>query len=396
MFNDCIIMAGGSGTRLWPASNSRIPKQFLPAPPSNDQGDAIMPGTFFNTAVDRALAVIDRQGDGRVIIIAGQSHAAHIVRACERYSPAELKHLVLIPEPAAKNTAPAIACAVNFIDWMSGEERKVLVLTSDHIIAPLERFIVDAAAAEAFAQADKLAIFGIKPRGADTGYGYIEAGKLVSRLAEEPKVFKVLSFREKPSREKAESFIKAGNFFWNSGMFAFSSKFILNEFRRSAPEVILPFGALRAPDERSFRTERGLRILWEWFNLGEAYKKAQSVSFDYAIAEKSSDTVMVNAGFDWFDVGSWDEYAQMLKSGSGTPVSTTVGTRSEIYELHTKDCFVDSDIPVALLGTEDLIVVVRSGKTGGPGSVLVAKKGETQHVREIVEQIRAKGRNELL
>jgi mannose-1-phosphate guanylyltransferase/mannose-1-phosphate guanylyltransferase/mannose-6-phosphate isomerase len=337
--------------------------------------------------VERALAVIDRDGDGRVIIIAGQSHAAAIVRACEGYSPAEKRHLVLIPEPEARNTAPAIACAVHFIDWMSGEERKVLVLTSDHIISPLERFVVDASAAEAFAQADRLAIFGLLPRGPETGYGYIEAGDLVSRQAEKPEVFTVTSFREKPDRETARAFLGAGNFFWNSGMFAFSSKFIMNEFRRSAPEVIGPFGKLRAPDERSFRTERGLRILWDWLDLDEAYREAAAVSFDYAIAEKCAAAVMVSAGFNWFDVGSWDEYAVLL-SGGGTP--------TELFQTDAKNCFVDSDIPVALIGTEDLIVVVRSGKSGGPGSVLVAKRGETQQVRNIVEQIRARGRDELL
>ncbi|MDR1307216.1 MAG: mannose-1-phosphate guanylyltransferase [Treponema sp.] len=388
MFNDCIIMAGGSGTRLWPASNSMMPKQFLPMPSLSAEPEAIAAGSFFNAAVERALKVVDEEGDGRVIIVAGHSHVAHIVRACERYSPKELKRLVLIPEPEARNTAPAIACAVNYIDWMSGEERKVLVLTSDHIITPLEKFIVDAAAAEAFAAADKLAVFGIAPRGPETGYGYIEAGTLVSRTAEEPQTFTVSSFREKPNRQTAESFLEAGNFFWNSGMFAFSSRFILEEFRRSAPEVIRPFGKLRAPDERSFKTERGLRILWKWLDLEEAYEKTAAVSFDYAIAEKCFPTVMVKAGFNWVDVGSWDEYA-LLAGRYGTH-------HAEVYHHNARECFVDSDIPVALIGVEDLIISVRSGKNGGPGSVLIAKKGETQHVRDIVEQIRAKDRNELL
>jgi len=313
---------------------------------------------------------------------------ANIVKACEKFPEEVKRHLILIPEPAAKNTAPAIACALSYIDWMSGEERKVLVLTSDHIISPLDRFVVDMRAAEAFAQADRLAIFGINPRGPETGYGYIEAGQLVSRMAEEPKVYKVLAFREKPDRKKAEEFIKAGNFFWNSGMFAFSSRFMLSEYRRLAPDLIHPFGKLRAPDERSFKTELGLRILWEWLDLGEAYKGTPAVSFDYAIAEKSSDIVMVNAGFDWLDVGSWDEYAALLDS-SGLK-------KSEVYHTRSKNCFVDSDIPVALIGVDDLIIAVRSGKNGGPGSVLIARKGETQHVREIVEQIKDQDRTELL
>jgi len=375
-------MAGGSGTRLWPASNTWTPKQFLPLPSGGGQG------SFFNAAVERAMAVIDRKGDGRVIIIAGQFHAANIVKACEKYSDDEKRRMVLIPEPEAKNTAAAIACAINFIDWISGVERKVLVLTSDHLISPLDRFLVDAAAAEAFAQADRLAIFGIVPRGPGTGYGYIEAGQVVSRTAEEPHVYKVLSFREKPTREKAEEFLLEGNFFWNSGMFAFSSKFMLSEFHRHAEDIIRPFEKLRAPDERSFKTERGLRILWEWLDMGEAYREVPSISFDYAIAEKCSDTVMVRAGFDWLDVGSWDEYAALLDS-SGEH-------KAEVYQTGSKNCFVDSDIPVALIGVDDLIIAVRSRTNSGPGSVLISKKGKTQHVREIVEQIKAQHRTELL
>lgn len=374
-------MAGGSGTRLWPASSSRLPKQFLPI------GDRC----FFSAALDRALAVTDR--NGRVIIIAGKAHVSPIVKACQDYPDEDRSRFLLIPEPMAKNTAPAIACAAMYSDWMSGTERNMLVLTSDHIIGPMEKFKIDAAAAEAFARADKLAVFGIVPQRPETGYGYIEAGALLSAQAEDPKVYAVASYREKPGREQAERFVEAGNFYWNSGMFAFSSKFILNEFRQNAPSVIRPFGKLRAPDERSCKTERGLRILWEWLELEEAYREAEAISFDYAIAEKCSQTVMVRAGFDWTDVGSWDEYAALMGTGAGD-IKHSEGT--EVFQTESKNCFVDSDIPVALIGAEDLVVAVRSGKNGGNGAILISKRGETQKVREIVEQIKTKGRTELL
>ncbi|MDR1240172.1 MAG: mannose-1-phosphate guanylyltransferase [Treponema sp.] len=390
MFHDCIVMAGGSGTRLWPASNSRRPKQFLSIA-RNEAGG----GTFFSSAVERALSVIDRT-DGRVIIIAGKSHVEPIVAACAAFSPEERKHLVLIPEPAAKNTAPAIACAVLYADWVSGVERNMLVLTSDHIIQPLETFRIDAAAAEAFAQQDKLAIFGIPPGKPETGYGYIEAATRLSaprdrehdapaRRLSEPEVYAVASFREKPDRKTAEQFIAARRFFWNSGMFAFSSRFMLDEFRRLAPEVIRPFEKLRAPDEGCYGEQKGLRILREWPGLAEAYSEVKSISFDYAISEKCSRTVMVKAGFDWIDVGNWDEYARLLGD-----------TGPELYQSGCESCFVDSDIPVALAGVKDLIVAVRSGRDGGPPTVLIAQKGETQRVRDLVAQIRAAGRTELL
>jgi mannose-1-phosphate guanylyltransferase len=192
--------------------------------------------------------------------------------------------------------------------------------------------------------------------------------------------------REKPDPARAKKFIAAKKFFWNSGMFAFSSVFMLAEFRRNAPEVAAPFRKLLTPGKHSYSIRKGLRILEFWDNLENAYSKTKTISFDYAIAEKCNSTVMVKAGFSWIDVGSWDEYARL--AGRQT---------AEVYgNSKTKDtCFVDSDIPVALLGVEDLIVVVRSGKDG-PQAVLISKKGETQRVKDIVAEIKAAGKTELL
>ena len=390
MFDDCIIMAGGSGVRLWPASSAKNPKQFLPISVEGKK-------TFFSAAVERALTLIEN--DGRVIIIAGKAHIQQIVEACSGLSSAEKKHLVLIPEPEAKNTAPAIACALMYADWASGCERKMLVLTSDHIIQPLATFMIDAAAAVAFAQQDKLAVFGIPPTKPETGYGYIETGRPLSahhgeektRRLTEPDVWAVAAFTEKPDRKTAEKFVASRRFYWNSGMFAFSSKFMIGEYRRLARDVIRPFQQLRAPDENSYIVKKGLRILIKWHGLDEAYKQTKNISFDYAIAEKCSQVVMISAGFDWIDVGDWEEYALLLgDTGSEVYVSggETIGKKSTN--------FVDSDIPVALAGVNDLIVVIRSGKDGSPPAALITKKGETQHVRHIVEQIKKAGRTKLL
>ncbi|GHV50754.1 hypothetical protein AGMMS49579_04860 [Spirochaetia bacterium] len=382
MFNDVIIMAGGSGTRLWPASNSRRPKQFLPISPDR-------PGySFFSAAVERALAVIEG-ADGRVIIIAGKSHVPHIIAVCAALSADERKRLVLIPEPAAKNTAPAIACGVIYsLCTAANTDRTMLVLTSDHIIKPLEQFRADAAAAAALARQERLTVFGIPPKNPDTGFGYIETDAASGNAVADhigPQSFEVKSFREKPDRETAEKFLAAGRFYWNSGMFAFSSQFMLAEFCRHAPEVLKPFEKLTTPDKNAYRTEQGLRILENWPGLDAAYRDARAISFDYAIAEKCENTAMVRANFNWIDIGNWDEYARLLEN-----------TGSEVYRSGSTDCFVDSDIPVALAGVEGLIVTVRSGRDGGPPSVLILKKGESQRLREIVEQIKEAGRSELL
>jgi mannose-1-phosphate guanylyltransferase len=173
-------------------------------------------------------------------------------------------------------------------------------------------------------------------------------------------------------------------------MFAFTSDFMLSEFRRNEPELLPPFEALPVPDESAYATRRGLRVLENWPGLEAAYGAARAVSVDYAVAEKCRSVMMVRASFDWFDVGSWDEYAKL-------PPSDLPGKSADVFGTETaSSCFVDSDIPVALCAVEDLIVVIRNGKDGGPASALIAKKGETQQLKAIVDQIRAAGRTDLL
>jgi mannose-1-phosphate guanylyltransferase/mannose-6-phosphate isomerase len=371
LYDDCIIMAGGSGTRLWPASNSKKPKQFLPLHNSGEY-------TFFDSALERAFAVINHSG--RIIIIAGKNHVSHIILAAQKLNENERKRLVLIPEPEAKNTAAAIACGIVFIERTSGVNRNIIVLTSDHIITPMENFKADAISV--CGQQNALAVFAISPRSPETGYGYIEAGEALSLQS---RLFNVASFHEKPNKKKAEQFIAQGNFYWNSGLFAFSSRFMMEQYQRYVPQIADAFDVLSAPKEDSYTNKNGLLILDNWTGLFSAYNKTEKISFDYAIVEKCSKAIMVVVSFDWLDVGCWDEYARLLGN-----------TDSELYCSGENSCFVDSDIPVALCGVEDLIVVIRSGKDGTVPSVLIAKKGETQRVREIVEQIKKAGKTSLL
>jgi mannose-1-phosphate guanylyltransferase/mannose-1-phosphate guanylyltransferase/mannose-6-phosphate isomerase len=399
IFDDCIIMAGGSGTRLWPASNSQAPKQFLAGPGGK---------SFFLQAVERGLAVTAPAG--RLIIIAGKSHAPLVTAACSPLSEAEKGRITLIVEPLPRNTAAAIACGTVFAQGGFEEARNILVLTSDHVIEPLENFCAAAEAAAAASMGyfsgsnsgdeggEHLAVFGIAPGRPETGYGYIETAELLSlgkgQLAEtgalcaaQPTAYRAASFREKPDLYTAEQFLEAGNFYWNSGMFAFTTRFMLEEFRLHAPDILAPFTSLSLPAER--RAAQGIRTLENWPGLAEAYEAVRPESIDYAIAEKCRKVIMIAGNFRWLDVGSWDEYARLLEDRS---------QGSEIYAASSisNSCFVDSDIPVALCGVEDLIIVIRGGKNGGPAAALVAKKGETQKVRGIVEQIKAAGKTELL
>ena len=385
----------------------------MPAPPDlTGENSGKIEGrlSFLTASVERAFSVTEDSEDSRVIIITGKNHISAVIDSCMVFPKALLKRIVIIPEPEARNTAPAIACCLLYLDWANrGLDRKILVLTSDHIISPIEIFKKDASAAAAFAQLDRLIVFGIPPVSANTGYGYIETSDLLTvqrgRSADEqnnyePLVFQTAGFKEKPDSQKAGEFLEAGNFYWNSGMFAFSHKFMLNEYKEKARSLIEPFLIeLKDPSERSYRIQRGIRILDQWVNLETAYSRTEKISFDYAIAEKCGQTVMVRAAFDWIDVGSWDTYADLITAKNPDDpceAETPVTVNSEIFNTGSKNTFVDSDIPVALVDADDLIIVIRSGKNSGPRAALVAKKGETQKVQEIVRQIKESGNTGLL
>jgi len=384
MIKDCLIMAGGFGTRLWPASSSKTPKQFLPAAKDGKE-------SFFSQSLERALRVVSKN-DGRVIIITGKTHMPFAIAACSKLDAAERKRLVLIPEPDAKSTAPAIACAVAYTGKTGGWDRTMLVLTSDHIIKPLNLFLKDLNSAARYAEKNKLVIFGVSPSYPETGYGYIETESGLSEEKFSADAYAVAVFCEKPDREKAEQFLASKKHFWNSGMFAFRCDFMADEYRRLASKLFRPFDNLPIPDKKSYKKIKGLCVLGAWTGLDKAYNQTKSISFDYAIAEKCPQTVMIRASFKWIDIGSWDDYARLLSGNS----SAGRDNNAKVYTAVAEGCFVDSDIPVALAGVEDLIVVIRSGKDGSPPAALITKKGKTQLVRDIVEKIGQSGRTDIL
>ncbi|MDR1073189.1 MAG: mannose-1-phosphate guanylyltransferase [Treponema sp.] len=378
MFDECIIMAGGSGTRLWPLSNSMKPKQFLPVPTDRNNN-------FFKLSLERAFSLIN--GDGRIIIVAGKSHVPHIISSCAGRNEAQKQRITVIPEPEAKNTAAAIACALVFIEKTAvGQDRKIFVMPSDHLVEPKEVFTAQSLVFANHIEMKNLAIFGIPPVAPETGFGYIE----INRSDVKKEVMKVVSFHEKPDKSTAERYLESGNFYWNSGMFAFSSGFIKREFLKYAEDIITPFEALPVPQKDAYSIKDGLAILEHWKRLAETYGQIRKISFDFAVVTKSAQVVMSAAAFNWRDIGSWDEYASLVKDGSSDFSETA------IFRVGSDNTFVDSDIPVALCGADDLIVVVRSGKDGVAPSVLIAKRGATQAVSAVVEQIKAKNRSDLL
>jgi len=365
MFDDCLIMAGGAGTRLWPASSSRLPKQFLPA--RNGR-------SFFSLALERALAV-----GKRIIIIAGKTHITHVMADAAKLKAAEKKRLIVIEEPAAKNTAAAIACAVAFPERGDGN---MIVITSDHIIEPLEKFKNDVELAAKTAEENKLVIFGIEPARPETGYGYIETSSIMDGSKS---VYNVKTFHEKPDLTAAKKYAAGKRFLWNSGMFVFKIDFMKEQFKSLAPDIYRHFEKLKEPKKEEFLISKGIKILTKWSGLENAYKKSASISFDYAIAEKCGKTAVVRAGFNWIDIGNWEEYIKICGENN-----------SLVFSVSSENCYVDSDIPVALAGVDDLIVVIRSGKNGENATALITKKSQTNTVKDVVNQIKTAGKTGLL
>jgi mannose-1-phosphate guanylyltransferase len=307
--------------------------------------------SFFSAAIERALAVTNTSADSNIIIMAGKNHFKCLTLEFSKLNIDKRKRFVLIPEPTESSTAQSIACALVYNYWISaGRERNILVISNDHIINPLNAFISDARIALSLAQKDKLVVFVYRPKKTDL--------------------------------KTAKTFPAEKKYFCNSGMYAFSSKFMLSEFMSITPEIITPFRKLWAPSESMRTSSGGLEVLENWDNLETAYKSTKPESFENAIAKKCESTIMLKADFFWTEINNWDEYLKLTKKSNAEVYGTGDNCRS---------CFVDSDIPVALCGVEDLVVVVRSGKDGGTPAVFVSKKDETSRLRAISEKIKKSG-----
>lgn len=400
MVNDVIIMAGGSGTRLWPASIRSRPKQFM------DPGL----GMSLLEATIRRAAALEIPGD--ILIVAHRDHVTPIAEECDRL-PAEIRRkIVVLGEPEAKNTAPAIAAGMALLSGggaadvagnpaAPGESgtpgRTALILAADHLITPIELFRDAVSAADELAREGYLVTFGVTPTRPETGYGYIEAG------AEHGAGHLVAAFREKPDRETAETYYASGKHFWNSGMFVFEQGSFARELTSHAPEVADAFagvfgggargqvpasgaeGGARAADPG------GVRVATETTALTAAYEAAPKISIDYALMEQSSRVAMVPAGFTWNDVGSWDEIAALAGRGVLDPAAAGgPASAAPVIEIDAEGNFVFSDLPIALAGVDNLIVVVRNGR------ILITKRGNSQLVKRVVEDLAKRDLSDIL
>jgi mannose-1-phosphate guanylyltransferase len=352
-----VIMAGGSGTRFWPLSRRRRPKQLLPLL----DGRSLLAAT-----VERVLPLAGRE---RTIVVTCAEVAA-AVREDVPDVPAEN----VLAEPAGRDTA---AC-IGWVAWRLAERHPgavMLVIPADHVIPDGAAFrsAMAAAASTAYARGGLVTV-GFRPTRPETGYGYLELGESAG-MAGAHEVSRVARFVEKPAREAAERMLAAGTFRWNGGLFAWSVAAIRDAIRAHLPELAAALDAMMAD----------AAAIGEAAALARHYAALPKISIDFGVMEKAATVWAVSAEFAWSDVGSWVGLSEVLDAGAG---ELHLG---DVLAADTEGNVLVSDGPmVAALGVRDLVVVATRD------AVLVVPRELCQRVKELVEMLRASGRDDLL
>ena len=348
-----VIMAGGSGTRLWPLSRELHPKQFLPL-----CGE--------ETLLQQTISRLQGLDVGALIVITNEEHRFLMA---EQLRQLAIKDAQILLEPVGRNTAPAIALAA--LQAKTREEDPILlVLAADHFIANTAAFVSAVEVGQKLAEQNKLVTFGIVPTQPETGYGYIRRGEELQIGG-----FSVTKFEEKPDLATAQNYLASKDYFWNSGIFMFKASRYLQVLREFAPEILV---ACEQAIE-SIQTDLDfVRI------DAKAFSACPSESIDYAIMEKVQDAVMVPLDAGWSDIGSWSTlWENATKDVLGNACKGDV-----LIEQTTNSLAYSEHLLVTLLGVNNVVVVETKD------AVLVASKDSVQDVKKLVEKIQQLGRTE--
>lgn len=344
-----LIMAGGKGTRFWPLSTEEKPKQFL---------NLIGEETMIQMTVNRIKPIIPIE---RVFVCTGEMY----VDLVKEQLP-ELPEQNIIIEPEGRNTAPCIALSA-FVIKKYYKDANMIVLPSDHLISDEDEFRNVIKNADEFVRENKEAIItlGMEPTRPETGYGYIRYGKDEKEINNH-KVIKVDAFVEKPNKEKAEAYIKEGNYLWNGGMFLWSADNILNQIEKYSNDT---YKALK--DIEIVANEEIQEL------INNNYHKTEAISIDYAVMEKSDSIYVVPSRFGWDDVGSWealDRYREKDDKGN-----VLVGS-AKVVDSH-ESLVISSSHDIVVEGLRDIYVIENDGK------ILVGHKSNVANVKELKEII---------
>jgi mannose-1-phosphate guanylyltransferase/mannose-6-phosphate isomerase len=349
-----VLLAGGTGTRLWPISRTLYPKQL-----ASFIGD----DSLVQSTIKRVTSVFPAPN---LRIVCGNEHYFEITRHMEKINIEPAGKILC--EPCGRNTAPAILLAALSINAL--EERAVIaIFPADHVIADISQFNKRVSTALKLAEDGHIVTFGITPGYAETGYGYIEGANAVETQHGLPPALAIKRFIEKPNKSQAEEYLKAGNFFWNSGMFAFKASVILAEFKKLHPDT---FEIL----EQIVTARKPLTT--------EVYQRLPNLSIDYAIMERTDKGVVLPSDFGWSDIGSWKSLYDFLPKDENNNVID-----GDVIANNTTNCFI--------MGQKHLIAANRLKNmviVGTPDAVLVSDLENSQEVKAIVDTLKVRGRQE--
>ena len=354
-----VILCGGSGTRLWPMSRTSFPKQYLSFEKNNF--------SFFQKTLNRikTFEIIDDP-----IVICNEEHR---FITGEQLREINIKPNSIILEPFGRNTCPAIAIA-SLKSLQIDPEAILLILPSDHLIRENKTFIDYIKKAYIYAKEEKLVTFGIIPKSPETGYGYIKSSSSFQKNKIE--CFQVEEFIEKPQKELAQQLVKDSKFSWNSGMFMFKAKTIINEIKKYQPDIL-------SVCKKAFQ-KRIKDLDFEKINQQE-FQECINISVDNAVMEKSKISVVIPLDIGWSDIGGWESYWQNSKKDKNGNVIF-----GDVIHESTKNSFIRSESRLIVgLGIQDLIVVETQD------AVLIAKKDLSQEVKNLVIRLKEKGRLEV-
>jgi mannose-1-phosphate guanylyltransferase len=352
-----VIMAGGSGTRLWPLSRRSRSKQSL---------KLVGKRTMFQHAVDRLAPLFQPK---QIYVVTREDQSALLSSQIP-----ELPQTNFINEPVGRGTAPAIGLAA--IQLRKRDPKAIMaVLTADHYITSTEQFRRVLAAACSVALDGHLVTLGIKPASPSTGFGYIQQGKSLGLVHDFP-VFRVERFIEKPASDVAQQMVASGEYSWNSGMFVWRVDRILEEFQNQMPDL---YAQLMEVEAALGRLDYKAVLLRAWNRVAEQ-------TIDYGVMEHAADVVVIPVDIGWTDVGSWASLAELLSPDQDGNIF--VGPHKEI-DTHNTLIFGGKRL-VATIGVQDMMIV------DSEDALLVCAKGREQKVREIVERLKMNGDSQWL
>lgn len=350
-----LILSGGAGTRLWPRSRRKRPKQFL---------DLTGERTMLQDTVDRVGELIPAE---RIFVVAPPEHRALIH---EQLPDLRADHVVV--EPYSRGNAAAVALAMAALEAFD-PEAVVAILPADHVVRKRDAFRSVLVAATAAAEAGWIVTLGITPDRPDTGFGYIEAGERLDIAAPLP-VHRVKRFVEKPRREAAERMLESGGHYWNAGMFVWRVATVIAAYRAHLPKTARAIDALvEAIGSPRYETV-----------LGEVWEETDRTTIDYGIAERAKNVAVVPADIGWQDVGNWARLAELVATGPNWSADEHISEDSSGNYIYAPGK------TVATIGVNDLIVVET------PDVLLVAAKGRSEEVKAIVDRLAREEREHLL